>query len=124
MLGSSQCNHCSTKCQLRISEPDSQKYGAGQLLKLKLDLHVHTTASSDAHTRPDELVPRCMERGIDGLAITDHNMLARAVPSELLIIPGIEISSRDGNIIGLGVSDTLPRDITSNETILQIKRLG
>jgi len=65
-----------------------------------------------------------MERGIDGLAITDHNMLARAVPSELLIIPGIEVSSRDGHIIGLGVSDTVPRGSSADETILQIKRLG
>jgi predicted metal-dependent phosphoesterase TrpH len=94
------------------------------LLKLKLDFHVHTTASSDAHTRPDELVPRCKERGLDGLAITDHNVLARDLPQGLLIIPGIEVSSRDGHIIGLGVSDTVPRRLTADETILQIKRLG
>ena len=93
-------------------------------MKLKLDLHVHTTASSDAHTRPDELVPRGKDRGLDGLAITDHNVLARDVPSELLIIPGIEVSSRDGHIIGLGVSDTVPRGLSADETILQIKRLG
>ncbi len=124
MLGSSQCNRSSTKCRLRISEPDSKKQGAGQLLKLKLDLHIHTTASSDAHTRPDELVPRCKENGLDGLAITDHNVLARHIPSELLIIPGIEVSSRDGHIIGLGVSDTVPRGLSADETILQIKRLG
>ena len=93
-------------------------------MKLKLDFHVHTSASSDAHTRPDELVPRCKERGLDGLAITDHNVLARGVPSELLIIPGIEVSSRDGHIIGLGVSDTVPRGLSADETILQIKRLG
>ena len=85
---------------------------------------MHTSASSDAHTRPDELVPRCKERGLDGLAITDHNVLARGVPSELLIIPGIEVSSRDGHIIGLGVSDTVPRGLSADETILQIKRLG
>ena len=93
-------------------------------MKLKLDLHVHTTASSDAHTRPDELVPRGKDRDLDGLAITDHNVLARDVPSELLIIPGIEVSSRDGHIIGLGVSDTVPRGLSADETILQIKRLG
>ena len=93
-------------------------------MKLKLDFHVHTTASSDAHTRPDELVPMCKERGLDGLAITDHNVLARDVPRELLIIPGIEISSRDGHIIGLGASDAVPRKLSADETILQIKRLG
>ena len=51
-------------------------------------------------------------------------MLARDVPSELLVIPGIEVSSRDGHIIGLGVSDTVPRGLSADETILQIKRLG
>ena len=66
----------------------------------------------------------CKEKGLDGLAITDHNVLARDVPQELLIIPGIEISSRDGHIIGLGVSDAVPRKLSADETILQIKRLG
>ena len=93
-------------------------------MKLKIDLHVHTTASSDAHTRRDELIPMCKGRGLDGLAITDHNVLARDVPQELLIIPGIEISSRHGHIIGLGVSDAVPRKLSADETILQIKRLG
>jgi len=51
-------------------------------------------------------------------------VLARDVPSELLVIPGIEVSSRDGHIIGLGVSDTVPRGLSADETILQIKRLG
>src|SRR5207244_9500446 len=124
MLRSGLCNHSSTKCQMTISETSSKQYGSRQLLKLKLDLHVHTTASSDAHTRPDELVPRGKDRGLDGLAITDHNVLARDVPSALLIIPGIEVSSRDGHIIGLGVSDTIPRGLSADETILQIKRLG
>ena len=93
-------------------------------MKLKLDFHVHTTASSDAHTKRDELVPMCKERGLDGLAITDHNVLARDVPQGLLIIPGIEISSRQGHIIGLGVSDAVPRKLSADETILQIQRLG
>ncbi|OLB70886.1 hypothetical protein AUI06_05675 [archaeon 13_2_20CM_2_52_21] len=91
---------------------------------MKLDFHVHTTASSDAHTRPDELVPMCEEKGLDGLAITDHNVLARDVPEGLLIVPGIEVSSRDGHIIGLGVSDAVPRGLSADETILQITRLG
>src|SRR6266516_4128319 len=42
----------------------------------------------------------------------------------LLIITGIEVSSRHGHIIGLGVSDTVPRGLSADETILQIKRLA
>jgi predicted metal-dependent phosphoesterase TrpH len=66
----------------------------------------------------------CKERGLDGLAITDHNVLARDVPQGLLIIPGIEVSSHDGHIIGLGVSDPIPRGLPAYETIQQIKTLG
>jgi predicted metal-dependent phosphoesterase TrpH len=50
-------------------------------------------------------------------------VLPRDVPSGLLIIPGIEVSSRQGHIIGLGVSDAVPRGLSADETILQIKRL-
>jgi predicted metal-dependent phosphoesterase TrpH len=51
-------------------------------------------------------------------------VLARDIPSGLLVIPGIEISSRQGHIIGLAVSDAVPRGLSADETILQIKRLG
>jgi len=66
----------------------------------------------------------CKERGLDGLAITDHNVLARDVPQGLLIIPGIEVSSHDGHIIGLGVSNPITRGLPADETIQQIKTLG
>jgi predicted metal-dependent phosphoesterase TrpH len=46
------------------------------------------------------------------------------VPQGLLIIPGIEVSTRDGHVIGLGVSDAIPRRLPADETIQQIKLLG
>ncbi len=66
----------------------------------------------------------CKERGLDGLAVTDHNVLARDLPQGLLIVPGIEVSSGNGHIIGLGVSDTVPRGLAADETIQEIRRLG
>jgi predicted metal-dependent phosphoesterase TrpH len=91
---------------------------------LKLDLHVHTTRSSDAHTKLDELVPSIRRAGIDGLAITDHNTLSTDALKETLIIPGIEISSRDGHIIGLGLQSPVPRGLSADETIREIRKLG
>jgi len=90
-------------------------------LKLKLDLHVHTSRSSDAFTPPDRLPAICRDRGLDGLAITDHNVLARDFDDELVIIPGIEISSRNGHVIGLGVSEAIPRGLSADETIRMIR---
>jgi len=92
-------------------------------LKLKLDLHVHTNRSSDAFTSPQQLATICRDRGLDGLAITDHNVLAVDSSDELLILPGIEISTRDGHLIGLGLSETVPRGLSADETLRRIKAL-
>jgi predicted metal-dependent phosphoesterase TrpH len=91
---------------------------------LKLDLHVHTNRSSDGYTRLDELVPNIRRAGLDGLAITDHNILSTDTLEEALIIPGIEISSRDGHIIGLGIPTPVPRGLSGDETIREIRKLG
>lgn len=90
-------------------------------MKLRLDLHVHTNRSSDAFTPPDQLVAICKERGLDGLAITDHNVLAVDSSNEILILPGMEISSRDGHVIGLGLSEAIPRGLSADETIRLIR---
>jgi len=90
-------------------------------LKLKLDLHVHTSRSTDAFTPPEQLRTICRDRGLDGLAITDHNVLARDFDDELVILPGIEISTRDGHLIGLGMSEAIPRGLSADETIRKIR---
>ena len=93
-------------------------------MKLKLDLHVHTNRSRDAFTPPEQLASICKDHGLDGLAITDHNVLAMESGGEPIILPGIEISTRDGHIIGLGVSETIPRGLSADETIRRIRDLN
>jgi predicted metal-dependent phosphoesterase TrpH len=93
-------------------------------LKLKLDLHVHTDRSSDAFTSPKQLATICRDRGLDGLAITDHNVLAVDSSDELVILPGIEISTRHGHVIGLGMSEAVPRGLSADETIRRIRDLN
>jgi len=92
-------------------------------LKLKLDLHVHTNRSSDAFTSPERLAVICRDRELDGLAITDHNVLAVDSSNEVVFLPGIEISTRDGHVIGLGMSETIPRGMSADETLRSIKEL-
>jgi predicted metal-dependent phosphoesterase TrpH len=92
-------------------------------LKLKLDLHVHTRRSTDAFTSPRQLTTICRDRGLDGLAITDHNVLAVDSSDELVVLPGIEISTREGHVIGLGLAEVIPRGLSAEETIRKIKDL-
>ncbi len=63
-----------------------------------VDLHVHTTYSDGMNT-PDQIAKRAEELGI-GVAITDHNDIRGAVEickhKNILTIPGIEITCREG----------------------------
>jgi predicted metal-dependent phosphoesterase TrpH len=67
-------------------------------MSVRLDLHVHTTASDGLWT-PARVVQEALLRGLRYLAITDHETtqgvleamaLARDTPLE--VIPGVEIS--------------------------------
>ncbi len=93
-------------------------------MKLKLDLHVHTERSPDAFTKIGQLAQLCKKAGVDGLAITDHNTTVLEVPDGIPVVPGIEVSSKDGHVIGLGVSVGIPRGLTADATIREIQRLG
>jgi len=64
-----------------------------------VDLHTHTTASDGGHS-PRELVRMALERGLRAIAVTDHDStegvaeaVAAAEGTDLLVIPGVEIST-------------------------------
>ena len=69
----------------------------------RLDLHVHTRASLDGLASLEEQAEAARAAGLDAIAITDHN-LCTPVPPELegvLLLPGCEVSTRQGHITGL-----------------------
>jgi predicted metal-dependent phosphoesterase TrpH len=45
----------------------------GQAVLIKADLHIHTCFSGDSDTTPEALVERCLELGLDCIAVCDHN---------------------------------------------------
>jgi hypothetical protein len=93
-------------------------------MRLKIDLHVHTTGSSDAFIDPEQLPTIVKERGLDGVAITNHDAYTEVTSSEVIILPGIEVSTRQGHIIGLGVPSTIEKGKTADETISTIQHVG
>jgi predicted metal-dependent phosphoesterase TrpH len=69
----------------------------------RVDLHIHTTAS-DGVLSPAQVVEAAVEKGLHAIAITDHDTtdgideaLEAAARSELEVIPGIELSTEQGN---------------------------
>jgi predicted metal-dependent phosphoesterase TrpH len=93
-------------------------------MRLKIDLHVHTTGSSDAFIDPEQLPAIVKERGLDGVAITNHDAYTEATSSETIILPGIEVSTQHGHIIGLGVHGKIEKGKTADETISTIQHIG
>lgn len=91
---------------------------------LKLDLHVHTVGSQDAHIKINEL-PRIIQRkGLDGVAITEHDNFDPPAFDDVIILPGVEVSSSEGHIIALGVQKTIPPNLAADETIQRIHSQG
>lgn len=97
-------------------------------MQLKIDLHVHTNCSYDSLIKPEELVFYAKRRGLDGVAITDHDRLSGAMrisrETEFLIIPGIEVTSSEGHILGLNVRETVPKGLSAHETVDKIHDAG
>ncbi len=98
-------------------------------MKIKLDLHIHTTYSFDSNIDPEGLSKVCHERGLDGVAITDHDSLQGGLAfacelSDLIVIPGSEIRSAEGEIIGLFLSEEVPPGLPAPETMRLIHEQG
>ena len=97
-------------------------------MQVKADLHVHSTYSSDSIITPEDLVFYAKKSGLTAVAVTDHNQVegARKIAGEtdFLIIPGTEVSSRDGHIIGLNVNEVIPRGLSTDETVDRIHKAG
>jgi len=98
---------------------------------MKCDLHVHTSYSYDSTSSPKEMVEAAIKKGIDCLAITDHSEIKGASEAigyakgkSILIIPGIEIKSKEGDILGLNIKKVIPNGLSAKETIKKIKEAG
>jgi len=89
-------------------------------MQLKLDLHVHTVGSPDAHTKIEDLPSIIKARGLDGVAVTEHDSFDPPNCPDVLLVPGVEISSKDGHVLALGIQERIPRGLPADETIMQI----
>jgi len=101
------------------------------LLVLRVGLHNHSEWSHDGRDPVEDLLKRARAAGLDAFAVTDHDEIAgslRAVelaPEYGLVgIPGIEISTRDGHVLAVGVTKKIPPGLSFAETLDRIRNLG
>ena len=96
-------------------------------MKLRADFHSHSNYSRDSVIGPEAFVERCRRRGIDCIAVTDHDeiegafviekLAAEWAPGELKVIVGEEVKTAEGEIIGLFLKELVPPGLAPEETI-------
>lgn len=98
---------------------------------MKIDFHIHTNFSYDGFSSPQEVVDSSISKGIDCICITDHRETKGAIEAlrfafskPILIIPGIEIKSREGDVLGINIKEIIPDGLSAEETIRRINELG
>ena len=93
---------------------------------MRFDLHIHSNYSSDSNLAVDNILKQAVRKGLDGIAICDHNTVegslvaiqrAKELNLPMLVIPGIEISTSDGHLIILGIKENIQPDLPVLETI-------
>jgi hypothetical protein len=99
----------------------------------KADTHIHTTYS-DGFMTPEEVVEFVAAKtDLRVIAITDHNTAegafigqayARRYTLPLEVIIGQEVSTKEGDVVGLFMTETLPSYDTAAEAIAAIHAQG
>ena len=107
---------------------------------IEVDLHMHTDHSHDCATPVEVLLATASAHGLGAIAVTDHNEISGALAARALaeesragangrgnvkVIVGEEVkTANQGEVIGLFISEKIPRGLTLAETIAEIKRQG
>ncbi|HEY2630834.1 MAG TPA: PHP domain-containing protein [Solirubrobacteraceae bacterium] len=97
-----------------------------------VDLHMHTDHSHDCETPVEVLLASAKEAGLGAIAVTDHNEISgaleareKAAAASMKVIVGEEVkTANQGEVIGLFIEEKIPRGLTLQETVAEIKRQG
>lgn len=92
----------------------------------KYDLHVHSFYSGCSSIRPEKLLRIAKKRGLNGIAVTDHNTIKGGLETKKLnkgrrfeVIVGAEIKTEAGEILGY----YLKKEIKSRKAVEVIKEI-
>lgn len=98
----------------------------------RADLQLHTDLG-DGLSPPEAVLESAERAGLDVIAITDHDDIrgsftARDIAakrsSPVVVIPGIEVTTRSGHLLALFVEDEIPMLRPLGETIARVHQLG
>lgn len=102
---------------------------------MRVDLHVHTEVSHDCRTPLRDIPAWMLRTNTRVLAVTDHDQLRGGpelirlvadlgLEGRLSVIPGEEVTTSEGELIGLFLKERIPPGLTPEETVAGIKAQG
>lgn len=100
---------------------------------IRADLHNHSYYSPDSILSPVKMLQRAREQRLDVIAVTDHNTtrggiavrdLAAKRDPDIRVIVGEEVRTKNGEVLGLFLTEDVPRDLSASETIDRIHAQG
>ena len=97
-----------------------------------VDLHMHTDWSHDCSIPASDLIDHAEHIGLGGIAVTDHNVFGGALEAvelgrrrDLVVIAGEEVKTDgQGEVIGLFLSEEIPRGMSFADSIQAIREQG
>ncbi len=95
------------------------------------DLHIHTIYSYDGTASVPAILNRAKQIGLDVIAITDHDEIAGSIKALELasaygieVIPGTEVTTAEGDLLALNITEKIQRGLSLTDTVLTVGELG
>jgi predicted metal-dependent phosphoesterase TrpH len=124
--------HLAARRHSREGDPELAARLAQRSL-IDVDLHMHTDHSHDCATPVEVLLATARAQGLGAIAVTDHNEISGALEArrqaeesgEIKVIVGEEVKTAgQGEVIGLFIEEKIPRGLTLQQTVAEIKSQG
>jgi predicted metal-dependent phosphoesterase TrpH len=96
-----------------------------------IDFHVHSDDSYDGHEPIELVLEHAADIGLDGVVITDHDEIGESLRAAdlapeygLVGIPGVEVSTRHGHLLAIGVEERPDPGQSFEKTVEIVRDLG
>ena len=98
---------------------------------LAIDPHLHSVGSYDGTEPVERLLAVAADRGLDGLVVTDHDEIDQSLRAVelapeygLFALPGVEVSTRHGHLLAIGVESAPTPDLPVTRTVRRVRNAG
>lgn len=96
-----------------------------------VDCHVHTEASYDSRAPLTDVLAHAARSHLDGLVIADHDRIDAALQArelahdyDLVVVPGVEVSTADGHLLAIDVTERPEPGRPLAETVEAVRAQG